>query len=115
MPRLGDGLDADLQELSLKAMLADIDSQALNIETLAAAWRTGDTATMEKLMTDGFDEAPAIAERLLYERNRNWIAPIERCLAEDARCFIVVGAAHLVGSESVVALLRARGHTVGQR
>jgi uncharacterized protein YbaP (TraB family) len=110
-----DGLGADLQELSLNAMLADIDSQALNIETLAAAWRTGDTATIEKLMMEGFDEAPAIAERLLYERNRNWIAPIERCLAEDARCFIVVGAAHLVGADSVVALLRARGHTVGQR
>jgi uncharacterized protein YbaP (TraB family) len=110
-----DGLGARLQETSLKAMLADIDSQARNIETMAAAWRIGDAPALERLLMEGFADAPEVAERLLYERNRNWVDPIERCLAEDARCFVVVGAAHLVGPEGVVELLRARRHVVEQR
>jgi uncharacterized protein YbaP (TraB family) len=110
-----DGLSSTLQEAALNAMLADIDTQASNIEKLATAWRAGDTKTLETLLMDGFTEAPEIAERLLFERNRNWVAPIERCLSEDAHCFIVVGAAHLVGPKSVVELLRARGHAVAQQ
>lgn len=107
-----DGLDGPLQEASLKALLADIEAQTMNIDALAAAWRGGDVNTVERLMMDGFAGTPEIAERLLYERNRNWVAPVERCLSEDARCFVVVGAAHLVGRDSLVELLRARKHTV---
>lgn len=110
-----DGLSATLQEASLNAMLADIDAQAGNIETLATAWRNGDAAGLERLLMEGFADAPEIAERLLYERNRNWVEPVERCLAENARCFIVVGAAHLVGPGSLVELLRDRKHTVVQQ
>lgn len=96
-------------------MLADIDAQANNIEKLATAWRAGDAKTVEGLLMEGFTDAPEIAERLLFERNRNWVAPIERCLSEDAHCFVVVGAAHLAGPKSVVDLLRARRHTVVQQ
>ena len=64
---------------------------------------------------EGFTDSPAIAERLLFERNRNWVAPVEACLSEGARCFVVVGAAHLVGPNSLVDLLRDRKHTVVQQ
>ena len=110
-----DGLSSELQEAALNAMLADIDAQAGNIEKLATAWKAGDTKSLEGLLMAGFTEAPEIAERLLFERNRNWVAPIERCLSENGHCFVVVGAAHLVGPGSVVELLRARGHTVVQQ
>jgi len=110
-----DGLTGTLQEASLKALLADIDAQATNIETLAEAWRGGDTATLERLLFEGFKDSPEITERLLLERNRNWVAPVEKCLAEQSRCFVVVGAAHLVGPDSLVQLLRARKHTVQQQ
>jgi uncharacterized protein YbaP (TraB family) len=110
-----DGLGATLQETSLKAMLADIDVQAKNVETLASAWRSGDTVTVERLLMEGFTDAPEIAERLLYERNRNWVEPVERCLTEDARCFVVVGAAHLVGPKSLIDLLKERKHVVVQQ
>ena len=97
-------------------MLADIDTQARNIETMASAWRGGDTATMERLLMEGFAEAPDIAERLLYERNRNWVEPVERCLADNARCFVVVGAAHLVGPRQPAWNSCARGsHVVEQQ
>lgn len=110
-----DGLPGAMQEKSLEVMLADIDSQVSNIETIIAAWRKGDTSTLEKLLTDGTDEAPEIRERLLVERNRNWIPHIEKCLTSDEKCFVVVGAAHLVGPDSVVDLLQKAGYKVEQR
>ena len=110
-----DGLAGPMQEESLKAMLADIDTQASNVEAMAVAWRKGDTATVEKLLHDGFSDSPEVAERLLFERNRNWVAPVETCLSDGARCFVVVGAAHLVGPKSLVQLLRDRKHTVVQQ
>jgi uncharacterized protein YbaP (TraB family) len=110
-----DGLSSQLQESSLKAMLADIDTQAANVEKMAAAWRAGDAATLEALLLEGFKDAPELYERLLVERNRNWVTPVEDCLSRDRRCFVVVGAAHLVGRGSLVELLRERKHTVVQQ
>ncbi len=110
-----DGLASTQQEASLKAMLADIDTQAANFESMVEAWRRGDTARVEGFLFEGFKDAPEIAERLLIERNRNWVGPVEQCLSERARCFVVVGAAHLVGPDSLVELLRARKHTVVQQ
>ncbi len=110
-----DGLPGALQEKSLEVMLADIDSQVSNVETIIAAWRKGDTSALEKLMADGTDEAPEIRERLLVERNRNWIPHIEKCLKSDEKCFVVVGAAHLVGPDSVVDLLQKAGYKVEQQ
>lgn len=109
-----DGLPAALQESALTAVLADIDAQVANVRTMAEAWRRGDTDTMSGLLTEGFKESPDVYERLLAERNRNWIPHIDTCLAGSERCFIVVGAAHLVGPDSVVVLLRKAGYTVEQ-
>ena len=60
-------------------------------------------------------ESPELYERLLVERNRNWVEPVEACIKEKTACFVVVGAAHLVGPDSLVALLRKKGHNVEQQ
>jgi hypothetical protein len=110
-----DGLSATLQESSLKAMLADVETQAANIETLAAAWKSGDTAAVERLLLEAFRDAPEVYDRLLVERNRNWVPAVEKCLIGNERCFVVVGAAHLVGQDSLVEMLRARKHRAEQQ
>jgi len=51
---------------------------------------------------------------LLIERNRNWIPEIEKALAKEHDVMFLVGAAHLVGKESVVDLLRRKGLEVTQ-
>jgi uncharacterized protein YbaP (TraB family) len=38
----------------------------------------------------------------------------DHCLKNNERCFIVVGAGHLVGKDGVVRLLQARGFKVEQ-
>ena len=110
-----DQMEPALQEAMLKSVIADIDTEIANVKIIAQAWSRGDTATLEKLLLGALRESPALYERLLVERNRNWVAPVERCLQEKTPCFLVVGAAHLVGPQSLVALLREKGYSVQQQ
>ena len=40
---------------------------------------------------------------------------VETCLRQNAACFIVVGAAHLVGPDSLTALLTKSGYRITQQ
>jgi uncharacterized protein YbaP (TraB family) len=110
-----DQMQPTLQEAMLKSVIADIDTEIANVKTIAQAWSHGDTATLEKMLLGALKESPALYERLLVERNKNWVPPVERCLQEKTACFLVVGAAHLVGPHSLVALLKAQGYAVEQQ
>lgn len=110
-----DQLSPKLQEEILKTTLADLDMQAANIGTLAKAWSAGDTKGLEVLVLGAFLESPEIYERLLVERNRNWLPTVEACLQQNSGCFVVVGAAHLVGPHGVPTLLEKKGYKVTQQ
>ena len=72
----------------------------------------GDAAGLEQLTHDGMLANEEIRDALLTRRNASWLAPIEALLADDPQPLIAVGAAHMVGDDGLVALLRARGYTV---
>jgi uncharacterized protein len=66
------------------------------------------------MFTEAMREQPLLMDRLLYERNRNWIPGIEALLHGDETAIVIVGMGHLVGEGSVVALLRERGYDVAR-
>ncbi len=110
-----DGLAMTTQIEMLRAVLSDVDTQIAAVDQVVAAWRTGDVETLERLLLQEFKAAPEIYRRLLVERNQTWTPQIAACEAEAAPCLVVVGGAHLVGPDSVVALLRRAGFTVEQQ
>jgi len=57
---------------------------------------------------------PELKAKVIDERNRSWIAQIEQFLKMDDDILVVVGAAHLVGQEGVIELLKARGYKLEQ-
>jgi uncharacterized protein YbaP (TraB family) len=79
---------------------------------LAGAWARGDTATLAKVLDEGFAEVPQLHARLLVGRNRNWVPKLRAMLGSGKTHFVTVGVGHLVGRDSVVAMLRARGYKV---
>ena len=83
--------------------------------SLARDWAAGDVAALEKELLSAFNQSPEIYDRLLVERNRNWLPQVDACLQENAGCFIVVGAAHLVGRDGLPTLLEKRGYRVTQQ
>ena len=53
-------------------------------------------------------------QRLLVGRNRNWLPSIDALFARTGRAFVVVGAAHLIGPDGLLAMFRAKGYKVDQ-
>jgi uncharacterized protein YbaP (TraB family) len=106
-------LDDQMQESFLRESIEGAESELEQVTALANAWRAGDAATLERVSLDSLKDAPRVYETLIVARNRNWLPKIEGCLA-GGHCFIVVGAAHLVGADGLLTLLQKRGYTVTQ-
>ena len=108
---MGAGREDELLDYTLR--------EARNIGTLMAAtkkaWRAGDLAELERIIVRPMaQDFPRIYQDLLPRRNRDWLPRLEKMLADAPTEFVVVGAAHLVGREGLLALLRQRGYRVEQ-
>ena len=109
-----DGLSMEQQERLLADTLKDADTEMANVRALAGAWKAGDAPTVERFVLEDLQQDPEMYQRLLVERNRNWMPKIEALFNRSGHAFIVVGAAHLVGPDGLIAMLRAKGYTVEQ-
>ena len=108
------GLPMDVQVAQLQETLAEGDTELREVRQIAAAWRAGDTAAIEQILVKGMKESPAYYQSLVVDRNRRWVPRIESCLA-TGNCFIVVGAAHMVGSDGLIAMLKQKGYRITQQ
>jgi len=111
---LFDGMSADQQDRFLAETLKSIDTETASVGKLAGAWKAGDVAGVERLVLADVKSDPVVYDRLLVARNRAWLPKIEALFARPRHAFVVVGAAHLVGPDGVVAMLKARGYQVAQ-
>jgi hypothetical protein len=100
---LGD-FDASLDQL------ADFDGYS---KRMLDSWTSGDVAALDReFLAPLREDSPAAYKALIVDRNQNWAAQIDRLIAGKGDHFIAVGAGHLVGDDSVVKLLGAKGHKV---
>jgi uncharacterized protein len=110
-----DGMAMTQQDRFLAESLKDLDAEKASVQKIADAWKTGDLPTLERLVLQDVKDDPFMYQRLLVERNRNWLPKIEALFARRGRAFIVVGAAHLVGPDGLIAMLKAKGARVDQQ
>jgi uncharacterized protein YbaP (TraB family) len=110
-----DGLDAGEMEEMIRRTLTEIDTERKDFKSMIDAWTAGDAAALEALLFKGSKDTPRIHERLEVARNKNWLPALETCLDAPHPCFVVVGAAHLVGPDGLVTMLRKKGLTVEQQ
>jgi len=110
-----DSLSPKLQEELLKTTMEDLDKEVNGVKEMAQAWQFGNVAALEKMTLSELQEVPELYQKLLVERNHNWIPHIETCLKQNAGCFVVVGAAHLVGPDGLPTLLSKKGYKVTQQ
>ena len=109
-----DSMSERLQEQLLRSTLDELDTQRDSLTSIVSAWRRGDAATLEKDLLGSFADYPAAYTSLIVERNQNWMPQIEACFARPRPCLVVVGAAHLVGPDGLLTLLRRKGYGVEQ-
>lgn len=111
---LFDRMPMDQQSRFLHETLKQLATEKANVTTLADAWRFGDAAAIERIVLADLKDDPVLYQRLLVERNRHWLPQIEALFQRPGRAFIVVGAAHLVGPDGLLQMLKAKGFTVEQ-
>jgi uncharacterized protein YbaP (TraB family) len=104
-----------MQEQLLRSELAEMETEKTSLRSLLTAWQTGDAPTIEKMLLTSFTDNPAADNSLITERNRNWMPQLDACLKRSSPCFVIVGAAHIVGPQGLLALLRQRGYRVEQQ
>jgi uncharacterized protein len=107
--KLFDELPVDVQAKFLASTAESVDKVVPMLDDMVAAWSAGDADRLAALMNESMKDDPALAERLLYARNRNWAQWIDDRLDQPGTVFMAVGAGHLAGSESVQAALAGRG------
>jgi uncharacterized protein YbaP (TraB family) len=110
-----DQMPESLQEQLLRSTLEELDTQNAELSATVTAWRRGDAAALERDLLRGFKKYPAAYQSLIVERNNNWMPALEKCLARTTPCMVVVGAAHLIGPDGLLALLQRKGHRVEQQ
>jgi uncharacterized protein YbaP (TraB family) len=113
---------ADVSERTSDKLLISAIAQAEHsTETwtkLATFWTEGagdkiDELTKTQDAADTTDEK-VLSRRLREDRNPHMTDRLEKCLQSSESCFMIVGAAHAVGSEGIVKQLQARGYRVEQ-
>lgn len=103
------GSEAD-QIIMLEATLAEAERIVTMIDEMKDAWLGGTPETLADLfLAEMGAYGEGFMDRLIVDRNENWVKQIEVMLAENEAAFLVVGAGHLVGEHSVVKLLEQQG------
>jgi len=107
----GGTLEEQIEALVFTAETLDLGPDVL--DALVEEWADGDQLGLGVIIADpnsiGGEEA---YQRLLVDRNANWVPQIRAMLDEPGTSMIAVGAAHLAGPNSVISMLRSEAVTV---
>ena len=108
------GLTDRQSEALLLVQFIPAGNNAAGSDRLMNAWRRGDVDTLASSTHAAYSDFPAFGDRILGMRNRRWAPKLEGYLKSGQTYFVVVGAAHLGGSDGLLALMRARNCKVEQ-
>lgn len=105
-----------LYDAPLKQQYAELiellkkENNDLPMKELESAYKSLDLNKIDKML-DQLKEKEDIATRALYSRNENWADKMPSIMSEKSTLF-AVGAGHLVGDQSILKLLRAKGYKI---
>lgn len=97
----------------LQHMLQDLEHQKETLAVMVDAYKAGDAQKLAEAAFDPEDmeKHPELYKVLFNRRNEAWVTELEK-LIEKGDVFVAVGAGHLVGDDSVVAMLEKKGYEV---
>lgn len=102
-----------LSAAAQRRLLADTVDGLPGTESMIAAtitaWSKGDADSLARLLNADLANNPELRDTLLLRRNRAWADWIRGRMQTPGTVFVAVGAGHLAGSESVLAMLQQAG------
>ena len=102
----------DVQAAMLSETLDQLDNFKAVMNGYLDAWASGDGDRIASTMINDMRKYQGMYEALLVKRNKNWVAGLEGHINSGKTVFVVVGAAHLVGPDSVLKMLQDKGYQV---
>jgi hypothetical protein len=105
-------MDGSMGEQQINETIDELKELDARLADILRAWRTGDEAGIAAFSLRELQNYPQLYRTLIVDRNKRWIRDIERNISGSVPTMIIVGVAHLAGSDSVVDLLRKRGYKV---
>lgn len=103
-----DALPEDEQRAFLAGVIEDAPTAHDQFTGMIDAWATGDVDRLATFADADLGRTPALREALLTARNRDWATALKERLDRPGVLLVAVGAAHLVGADSVQQALAAQ-------
>jgi len=103
------------EDLMIQQTLKDIDTLSSQFPEMISSWRKGDSKQLETLFVEPMQkEFDAVYQQLLVQRNAAWMPQIIKYLKTAEIEMVLVGAAHLVGSDGLITQLKQAGYKITQ-
>jgi uncharacterized protein YbaP (TraB family) len=93
----------------LKEDLAETDQLEAVMDRLTKSWSRGDLADLAAYFAEQIKDDPKLRKKIITDRNAAWVPKIQAIMGKPGTYLVVVGTGHLVGPESLVAMLRKAG------
>lgn len=100
-----DKLPESAQRTFLSSMIDDAADPEKEFNDMVSAWSRGDDKAIALSFDDELKLSPELIQTLLRDRNENWTVWLKKRLEKPGTIFVAVGAGHLAGPDSVVAML----------
>ena len=107
-----DAAPEDAQITYLLSVIDQMGSVGPTLDGMLESWSTGDADAVGELLNTALAGSPALAKRMLFDRNARWADWIAERMKAPGTVFLAVGSGHLGGPGNVRALLAAKGMTV---
>jgi uncharacterized protein YbaP (TraB family) len=108
--RFFDGLPQSLQIEFLMSAVDEVDETATVLDSLVQHWVDGDIKGLETDLVEPMrKDYPELYRIILLNRNTAWADSLAERLKGSGVSFVAVGSAHLIGDDSVQALLAKKG------
>lgn len=95
--------------------IMDMKTIRQKYEALVTAWRFGESEKLEEIIvTELKTRWPELYQKLIVDRNRDWLSRIDGYGKTPQAEFVLVGSGHLVGPDGIIEALRKMGYRVDQ-
>jgi uncharacterized protein len=104
----------DIQIRNLIATLDRLETKRDYVAEMFDSWLKGDGDQLDQIFSDIYREPAELGRQIREGRNPRMAEAVESCIQKGDRCFVIVGAAHVVGKEGIINILKNKGYLTEQ-
>jgi hypothetical protein len=103
------GLSKAAEVQFLTSTVDELPKIGTTMATMVRDWAAGKPEALAEQMNADLKDSPEVAKVLLTDRNARWAKWVEARMRKPGTVFVAVGAGHLAGGQSVLAVLAKDG------